>query len=59
MLVVYDLLGSEAARLVDGELEAGWHEARRDATGFPSGTYLSLLPTDTGFNQVQHLTRLR
>ena len=39
-LVVYDVLGREVARLVEGELQAGWHRARFDAGSLPSGVYL-------------------
>ncbi len=39
-LSVYDALGREVARLADGSAEAGWHLARFDASGLPSGLYL-------------------
>jgi len=39
-LVVYDVLGREVARLVEDELQAGWHRARFDAGSLPSGVYL-------------------
>ena len=39
-LVVYDLLGREVARLVDGPLGAGRHAARFDAAQLASGVYL-------------------
>jgi hypothetical protein len=39
-LVVYDVRGREVARLVEGRLEAGAHEARFDASALPSGLYL-------------------
>ncbi len=38
-LVVYDVLGREVARLVQGELRAGTHRARFDAGNLPSGVY--------------------
>ena len=37
---VYDMLGREVARLVEGPMEAGHHEVRFDAGLLPSGTYL-------------------
>jgi len=40
LLVVYDVLGREVARLVEGELAAGWHGARFDAGNLSSGVYL-------------------
>ena len=42
-LEVYDLLGRRVATLVDGPVEAGEHLATFDATGLPSGVYLSRL----------------
>ena len=39
-LVVYDALGREVARLVEGELGAGLHEARFDGGSLASGLYL-------------------
>ena len=39
-LVVYDALGREVGRLVDGRLEAGYHEAVFEAANRPSGVYL-------------------
>ncbi len=47
-LSVYDMLGREVARLLDGGLEAGSHEVVFDAGGLPSGTYLYRLETPTG-----------
>ena len=44
-LVVFDMLGREVQGLVDGILEAGWHEVAFDASGLPSGTYLYRLET--------------
>ena len=39
-LSVHDLLAREVAVLFDGEVAAGEHETRFDATGLPSGVYL-------------------
>ena len=38
-LIVYDALGQEVARLVNGVQDAGLHEARFDAAGLASGVY--------------------
>jgi serine protease len=39
-LSVYNMLGQEVAVLVNGYVEAGRHEARFDASRFPSGVYI-------------------
>jgi hypothetical protein len=39
-LVVYDVLGREVARLVDGPVAAGRHRAVFDGSGLPSGVYV-------------------
>jgi len=39
-LVVYDALGREVARLMDGAMDAGHHRATFDASALPSGVYL-------------------
>jgi hypothetical protein len=39
-LEVFDVLGRRVALLADGKRGAGWHEARWDASGVPSGLYL-------------------
>ena len=42
-LTVYDLLGREVARLVDGELTAGSHTVEFSGAGLPSGVYVASL----------------
>jgi hypothetical protein len=39
-ITVYNALGREVALLVDGEVEAGQHEAILDGSQLPTGTYL-------------------
>ena len=39
-LVVYDALGREVERLVDGPVGAGYQHATFDAANLPSGVYL-------------------
>lgn len=39
-LKIYNLLGEDIATLVDGQTEAGWHEAVWEPAGVSSGVYL-------------------
>ncbi len=57
-LTVYDVLGREVARLVDGEVEAGRHEAALDGAGLPAGVYLVRL-TAGSVTETQRLTLVR
>lgn len=49
-LVVYDLLGKEIARPLDGSLEAGVHAIRFNASRLASGAYLYRLQLDRGIH---------
>jgi len=40
MLSVFNLLGQQIAILVNGEVDAGNHEAKFDASGLASGVYI-------------------
>jgi photosystem II stability/assembly factor-like uncharacterized protein len=44
-LIVYDLLGREVARLLDGYMEPGYHEVQWDGRDFASGIYITRLAT--------------
>ena len=57
-LVVYDVMGREVARLIDGALPAGQHRATWDASGLPSGLYLYRL-TAGAFTETKALTLLK
>lgn len=57
-VIVFDVLGRAVAVLVDGEVEAGRHEAVFEARGLPSGVYLVRM-TAEGFAQTRRVTLLR
>jgi hypothetical protein len=39
-LIVYNILGQEVTQLVNGEVEAGYHEVQFDGSSLASGLYL-------------------
>ncbi len=45
-LVVYDILGREVSKILDGELKAGSYSLDFDASNLPSGVYFYKLTTD-------------
>ena len=47
-LIVYDALGREVERLVDGPVSAGYQHATFDAASLPSGVYLYRLEATGG-----------
>ncbi len=53
-LFVYDILGREVSRILDGELKAGKYEADFDASNLPSGVYFYRLITD-GFTDTKKM----
>ena len=55
---VYDVLGREVARLVDGFSPIGTHEITFDATGLPSGVYIVRLQAD-GETLTRRITLLK
>ncbi|UCH63249.1 MAG: T9SS type A sorting domain-containing protein [Fidelibacterota bacterium] len=62
-LVVYDILGREVARLVDGLIEPGYHQAQwngRNQLGHsvPSGIYIARLVT-TGYSKAIKMVLLK
>ncbi len=57
-LAIYDLLGKEVARLVDGSLTAGEHRIVWQAAGMPSGMYLYRLSAGSQV-QVKRMTLQR
>jgi predicted GH43/DUF377 family glycosyl hydrolase len=45
LLIVYDILGREVVRLVDGFVEPGYHEVHWNGQEFASGIYIARLET--------------
>lgn len=45
-LVIYDILGREVYRMIDGELKAGSYSLNFDASNLPSGVYFYKLTAD-------------
>ncbi len=57
-LAVYNILGQQVARLVDGLQEAGYHEVRFEASGLAGGIYFYRLSAG-GFSETKSLLLLR
>ncbi len=57
-LSVFNILGQHVTTLVDGEVEAGYHEVQFDATGLASGVYLYRLESGV-FTQTRKLCVIR
>jgi len=57
-LVVYNVMGCEVARLVDGVQPAGFHRVVWDASGMPAGVYLYRLSAD-GFERGRGMVLLK
>ncbi len=57
-LTVYNTLGEEVASLVEGEMEAGYHTVRFDASGLSSGVYFYRIEAGS-FVQTRKLLVLR
>jgi hypothetical protein len=51
-LAIYNTLGQKVAELVDGDLSAGYHEARWEAAGLASGIYFARLTVTGGTGQI-------
>lgn len=58
VLAVYDVLGREMARLLDGLVEGGTYYARFDGAGLPSGLYLVRFQAG-GFAATSRITLLK
>jgi len=57
-LVVYDVTGKEVARLVDGNMPAGYHEIDWDASVFASGVYIYKM-TAGAFSEVKRMVLIK
>jgi hypothetical protein len=51
-LIVYNTLGQKVAELVNGEVKAGYHEARWEAVALASGIYFARLTVTGGLGQI-------
>jgi hypothetical protein len=50
-LIIYDLLGREVARLIDGFIEKGYHSIEWDASSCSSGLYFCRFTVSDGFGK--------
>ena len=57
-VAVFNVAGQEITRLVDGQLNAGWHSLGWNAANLPSGIYFYRLQSD-GFNDVKKMMLLK
>jgi hypothetical protein len=57
-LVVYNIMGQEVARLIDGYTAAGTHKMIFDAQGLPSGIYFAQIQAGD-FQQVMKMVLLK
>lgn len=57
-LAVYDLLGREVSRLVEGTVPAGWHRARLDGSRLSAGVYVVRMEAGEHVSAAQ-ITRVR
>jgi hypothetical protein len=57
-LTIYDMLGREAAILVNVQLNAGTYEAVFDGMNYPSGVYFYKIETET-FVQTRRMVLLK
>ena len=57
-LIIYDILGREVRRLVDGPLAAGQHAVQFVASDMASGTYLYRIQAGA-YNSVRQLVLLK
>ena len=57
-LFVYDILGREVSRIIDGELKAGKYEADFNASNLPSGVYFYRLITG-GFTDTKKMLLIK
>ncbi|MCB2199911.1 carboxypeptidase regulatory-like domain-containing protein [bacterium] len=57
-LAVYNMLGQEVARLVDGQMQAGYHNVSFDASRLASGVYFYRLETP-GFTKMRKMVLVK
>jgi Secretion system C-terminal sorting domain len=58
-LTIYNMMGQEVNRLVNGQQEAGFYTVQWNASGMPSGAYVYRLQVDDKFTASKRLTLLK
>ncbi|MCU0372497.1 MAG: T9SS type A sorting domain-containing protein [Ignavibacteria bacterium] len=54
-LIIFDILGREIVKLIDGNLYAGSYNVKWNASGFPSGIYFAKLTADGIYADVKKM----
>jgi hypothetical protein len=58
-IIIYDLLGREVVKLINGVQQAGWHKMVFVADNRASGIYFIRMQTETGFNKTRKMVLLK
>jgi Secretion system C-terminal sorting domain len=57
-LAVYNSLGKQVTQLIKGDVEAGYHDVKFDASSLPSGVYFYRMPSGD-YTEVKKLLLVR
>ena len=58
-LVLYDVTGKEIKKIIEHEMEAGYHSVRLSSEGISSGIYFYRMITGSGNTAVNKLTLIK